>query len=103
MISFRVSEREFEMLKTMSESEGARSVSDFARLALCGQRTGNGASPDHPAASNERIGDGGLDRLRNDLDELKAYVRRVAEMLEARDATSPRAPLVAVGRPTGRI
>ena len=35
-ISFRVSEREFEQLKNKSEAEGARSISDFARLALCG-------------------------------------------------------------------
>jgi hypothetical protein len=102
MISFRVSEREFEMLKTMSESEGHRSVSDFARLALCGQHNGNGAShalegPDRPERND------GIDRLRNDLEELKGYMRRVAEMLEGRESTSQRTPLAAVGRPAGRI
>ena len=36
MISFRVSENEFEKLKTESESVGVGSVSDYARLNLCG-------------------------------------------------------------------
>jgi hypothetical protein len=35
MISFRVSAAEFELLKARSESDGARSISDYARAALC--------------------------------------------------------------------
>jgi hypothetical protein len=76
MISFRVSEREFEMLKTQAESEGARNVSEFARIALCNRRT--------PASGD------GIDQLRRDLEELKSYVRRVAEVLE-QDAPAQRA------------
>ena len=34
MISFRVSDDEFQQLRARSEAEGARSVSDYARLAL---------------------------------------------------------------------
>ena len=34
MISFRVSDDEFERLRAKSEAEGARSVSDYARVAL---------------------------------------------------------------------
>ena len=34
MISFRVSDDEFQQLRAKSEAEGARSVSDYARLAL---------------------------------------------------------------------
>jgi hypothetical protein len=95
MISFRVSEREFEMLKTMSESEGARSVSDFARVALCGRKNGGVAA----ATSVDSF-----DQLRAELEQLKTYVRRVAEMLEEREnGAAPRVPLVAVGRPAGRI
>ena len=71
MISFRVSEREFEQLKNKSEAEGARSISDFARLALCGA---NGAS-------SERV-DEGINRLSDDVQQLSADVRRVAELLQ---------------------
>ncbi len=75
MISFRVSEREFEMLKSMSEAEGARSVSDFARLALCGER---GSASSEPGKT--------IDQLRSDVEELKKYVRRVADLLEEKGA-----------------
>lgn len=39
MISFRVSEDEFEQLRARSMAEGARSVSDYARLALSREST----------------------------------------------------------------
>jgi hypothetical protein len=83
MISFRVSEREFEMLKTLSESEGARSVSDFARLALCGPGNGHGP-PSGPAD---------LTQLRSKLEELKADVQRVAELIEHQTRRPRGAPL----------
>src|SRR5689334_7969760 len=35
MISFRVSDEEFEALRGRSEAEGARNISEFARMALC--------------------------------------------------------------------
>jgi hypothetical protein len=71
MISFRVSEHEFELLKTQSESEGARSVSDFARLALCGHR-GQPGQPTEPD----------INKLKDEIDQLNTHVRRVTELLE---------------------
>jgi hypothetical protein len=35
IVSFRLSDDEYESLKQVSLSEGARSVSDYARVALC--------------------------------------------------------------------
>ena len=64
-VTFRVSEHELEALKIKSEAEGARSVSDFARLALCGSTNGNG-----------------IDHLSNEIQQLSAHVRRVTEILE---------------------
>jgi len=90
MISFRVSEREFEMLKAMSESKGARSVSDFARIALCGYRSGASIESIEPEET--------IARLRNEVEDLKVYVRRVAEALEAWESTIHQTPLAAVGR-----
>ena len=83
MISFRVSEREFEQLKNKSEAEGARSISDFARLALCGS---NGAS--------ERV-DQGINRLSGDVQQLSADVRRVTELIEA-SASRPSRPAISL-------
>ena len=76
-VTFRVSEHELEALKLKSEAEGARSVSDFARLALCG-------SPDGGYARNapRAPGDAGFDHLSSEIQQLSAHVRRVTEILE---------------------
>ena len=91
MISFRVSEHEFELLKTQSEAEGARSVSDFARLALCGHRGQNGRShePD-------------IHKLKDEIEQLNTHVRRVTELLErAGPVPEERRTLTPVRRKTG--
>jgi hypothetical protein len=87
MISFRVSEREFEQLKTKSEAEGARSISDFARLSLCGSGVG----------SSVRV-DEGFNRLSDDVQQLSADVRRVTELLEASAGSVSGPPLALTAR-----
>jgi hypothetical protein len=67
MISFRVTDEEFELLKVKSESQGARSISDYARAALC-----------ESAGAQE-----GLRSLRDEVQRLGARVERVTELLEA--------------------
>jgi hypothetical protein len=76
-VTFRVSEHELEALKLKSEAEGARSVSDFARLALCG-------SPEDGYARNgARVPrEPGIDHLSHEIQQLSAHVRRVTEILE---------------------
>ena len=77
-VTFRVSEHELEELKNKSEAEGARSVSDFARLALCGSSNG------HAFSSESRVqADAGIDHLSNEIQQLSAHVRRVTEILES--------------------
>jgi hypothetical protein len=89
-ISFRVAEHEFELLKTKALTEGARSISDFARLALCGGRMRL------PAAPGED-----LDHLRDELQKLSAHVQRLAETLERKGPVMPQRSLAAVGRKAG--
>ena len=50
MISLRLSEAEYEILKVHYRTYGARNVSDLARLALQRIMTGSGASQDSFAA-----------------------------------------------------
>ena len=71
MISFRVSEPEFQALQARSEAEGARSISDFARLALCN------ASREH----EERIVPD-LSALHTHIQQLSDRVQRVTDLLE---------------------
>ena len=46
MISLRLSEAEFEVLKTHYRTHGARNISDLARLALQRMMNGSGESQD---------------------------------------------------------
>jgi hypothetical protein len=70
MISFRVSEAEFEQLKNRSLAEGARSVSDWARISLC-----NGAVRS----------DGGrqIQELNEGIQQLSGHIRRLSELIES--------------------
>lgn len=93
MISFRVSEREFELLKIKSEAEGARSISDFARLALCG------GAADADAAPPQEI-----DQLRAEIQQLNACLRQVTDILQQKEVAPPqRSHLAAVARKNGGV
>ncbi|MGE0703949.1 MAG: hypothetical protein AB7P22_08435 [Vicinamibacterales bacterium] len=87
MISFRVSESEFELLKAKSEAAGSRNVSDFARLTLCGPE------------GWQRAG-GEVEQLRRELQELAGAVRQMTEMLEegTPSAAAARSELTPAGR-----
>ena len=50
MISLRLSQTEYELLKTQYRTYGARNVSDLARLALQRIMSGSGRSQDNFAA-----------------------------------------------------
>jgi hypothetical protein len=84
-ISFRVSEREFELLRVKSEAEGARSISDLARLVLCGSATG----------SNDRL-DNSLGELTGEIRQLSVDVRRATELIEASRPSAPERPQIAL-------
>ena len=68
MISFRVSNDEFELLRSKSESQGARSVSDYARLALCGS----------PSAPDDQI----VHQLSDEIQQLRLEINRLTDILE---------------------
>ena len=72
MISFRVSENEFQQLKSQSELRGAGSVSDYARLSLCGEQSG----PPDPLASR-------IHELDGDLRHLRVHVERLTAAIES--------------------
>src|SRR5438128_2631770 len=70
MISFRISETEFERLKSKSELRGAGSVSDYARLSLCGELSDDS---DHLASRVHQL-DGDLRSMRVRVERLTAVV-----------------------------
>lgn len=64
MISFRVSDDEFERLRAKSQAQGSRSVSDYARVALAKEARGEHEWLDH------------LQRLSADVQRLTALLDR---------------------------
>jgi len=71
-ISFRVSEDEFKQLRSKSEATGARSVSDYARLSLCGGTTPSNGQHDIK-----------IEELSVEIQRLSTDVRLLFEMIEA--------------------
>ena len=77
MVSFRLSEDEYERLKDLSLMECARSVSEFARAALCklptGNGTGNGDSSATAAPRMEKL-EGAMRQLKLEMRQLRLLV-----------------------------
>ena len=87
MICFRVSDHEFAALKMECEARGARSLSEFARVMLCGwlaSANGNGQGNGH-APFGLSVADRpeqGLHRLTDEIQQLKNEIGRVTAWLE---------------------
>ena len=73
MISFRVSEDEFELLRAKSEAHGARSISDYARAVLC--------------RSVNRDTETDLRYLNDGIGRLSIELRRLFDLLDSPRAT----------------
>lgn len=71
-ISFRVSEDEFEQLRSESEKQGARSVSDYARLSLCGS-----------AGSGDYQREITIQQLSESVQRLSSDIHRLFELIES--------------------
>ena len=74
IITFRVAEEEFEQLKNLSVAEGARSLSDYARAAVC-----------NPAPSRTAMREVELDarvrKLDGKVEELDPAVKELTELI----------------------
>jgi hypothetical protein len=74
MISFRLSEDEYECLRQTSQSRGARSVSDYARVTLCRVVAGNPGAAESP--------DTRIEQINQKMGELDHEVQRLAKVVE---------------------
>ena len=84
MISFRISEKEYENLMELCASQGVRSMSDLARDAMCrllsvpghnGNGNGNGHRPAEAEPALEEL-HGRMRKLENDVVRLAHLVER---------------------------
>jgi len=83
MVSFRLSEDEYERLKDMSLMECARSVSEFARATLCKLPGGNG-DPVAAAPRMDRL-EGAVLQLRLEMHQLRQLVESTLDRVPARN------------------
>jgi hypothetical protein len=83
MVSFRLSEDEYERLKDMSLMECARSVSEFARSTLCRLPGAANDSAESAGPRMERL-EGALRQLRLDMNQLRQLVESSLEPVSLR-------------------
>ena len=91
LVSFRVSEQEYEVLQNLILSEGARSISDFARGALCDVLDHNFAA-DRPRNALAQKGNGvnhTLEQLITTMGELNQSISRLSSLMETNGSKSP--------------
>jgi len=81
MISFRVTEHEFELLKVRSDAEGARSISDYAREALC--RNDRGQATQVETA---------VTQLNDEIQQLRSQLLQITELLASSQRTASTRP-----------
>ena len=75
MVNFRLSEEEYTDLQSVCVARGVRSISDFARLAVCHRMGGDARIADPAVESAVR-------ELKGQVNELDHEVRRLARLLE---------------------
>ena len=74
IVTFRVAEDEFEHLKNLSVAEGARSLSDYARTAVCNPPNGRSAAREVELDARVRKLDGKVDELDRAIKELTQLI-----------------------------
>ena len=75
IVSFRLSQEEYEALKDTSIAQGARSISGFARTAACSFTVLRDGLPEQPVETTIR-------RLHRKVEQLDREVRRLAQLVE---------------------
>jgi len=80
IISLRLSEEEYDMLRDLSISQGARSISEFTRSVACQiPKNGNGAVPPELTHVEAALG-----ALNDTMSNLNSNIQRLTDLLETR-------------------
>ena len=81
LVSFRLSEQEYQMLHNSTLSGGARSISDFARRALL-DRNGPATLVEGAPASGVTVNNDTLEQLVTTMSELNRVISRLSVLVE---------------------
>jgi hypothetical protein len=83
LVSFRLSEQEYEALQNISVSEGARSISDFARAALCEVLVSGKTTSAVARLEGDNTVHQVLERLTLTMGELNQVMNRLSTLVES--------------------
>ena len=84
LVSFRLSEQEYEALQNYTLTEGARSISDFARSTLCEVLDRNGTNGGNELRyKDNNTADRTLERLVATMGELNRVISRLSILVES--------------------
>jgi len=84
LVSFRLSEQEYQTLHNSTLNEGARSVSDFARRMLCTTLDGNGKAVNAAGqpVNGVTVNHDTLEQLVMTMSELNRVISRLSVLVE---------------------
>ena len=84
LVSFRLSEQEYQTLHNSTLIDGARSVSDFARRALCTKLDSNrrGAPSQASTGTGVTVNHDTLEQLVTTMSELNRVISRLSVLVE---------------------
>ena len=83
LVSFRLSEQEYQILHNSTLSGGARSISDFARRALLdGNGSRRGTFDDASPANGVTVNNDTLEQLVTTMSELNRVISRLSVLVE---------------------
>lgn len=90
LVSIRLSEQEYEALHNSTRTGGARSISDFARRALCTtlDRNGRGATLIEKSGSAVAVKSDTLEQLVTTMSELNRVISRLSVLVETNSENS---------------
>ena len=88
LVSFRLSDQEYEALQHFTVNEGARSISDFARSALCGALETTRVVGDGGSGKNQDSSDFNqtVERLVITMGELNRVISKLSVLVESKSA-----------------
>lgn len=81
LVSFRLSEQEYQTLHNSTLTGGARSISDFARRALL-DSNGRGTPGEGSSASGVTVNNDTLEQLVTTMGELNRVINRLSVLVE---------------------
>lgn len=91
LVSIRLSEQEYQALHNSTRTDGARSISDFARRALCTTLDGNngrGMSATEQPESAVTVNNDTLEQLVTTMSELNRVISRLSALVETNSQNS---------------